>query len=224
MDRTRKLKWVHRIGYVCTVLVVLELIGLAGLATAGWLRQRQWDARLMEESQTHDGPIRERKYGISAFETLAPLPSLASLESDGLRFAAMPGLGWYWYALSLGGKGDEVQGTLIITQRASKNNQDFASPTTKHFTMPRAEYAHFMANIDMLTHAYRGDRGVCLDGIGVAFERARGARVISGEGNGGCSDYYRAIQTAVLPVVRQAAGADWQISSDWGSELKVHMP
>lgn len=224
MDRTQTLKWLHRIGYICTVLVALELIVLAGLATAGWLGHRRMDAMTMAESRTHDGPVSADKHRLGAFETLKPLPSLASLEGNGFRFAAMPGLGWYWYALSLGGKGDEVQGTLIVTQRASKDNQDFAPPTIKRFTMPRAAYARFMAGVDTLTHTYDGDKGMCIDGIGVAFERVRGTQVISGEGNGGCSDYYRAIQTAVLPVVQQAAGADWRISSDWGSELKAHAP
>src|SRR5262245_25022542 len=89
----RWLLWLHRVGYIATALILAELLAIAVFATRAWLQERQFRDAQIEDSRTHDGPLRandDRLVRGSAIYLLEQLPPLNTLQGEGLRFVAMP--------------------------------------------------------------------------------------------------------------------------------------
>lgn len=57
--KSRWVIWLHRIGYLTTAIVFVELGAIGFVVGREWLRHRQMNAMLVEESRTHEAPIRE---------------------------------------------------------------------------------------------------------------------------------------------------------------------
>lgn len=192
MDRPRFWKWLHRIGYVCTALVAIELIALAFGLAAMWLGRLHEKAALRADLSTRNGLlVGSDIVRADAIREFAPLPSPSKLVPDGFRFTAMPQLSRYWYALSLKDGADRASGMLIVTERRQDGTN--ATFSTLQFTLPHSEYTQLMAAIDQLVEGFDGGNppGHCMDGTEIAFERFRGRHVYSGIGNAGCYSHYR---------------------------------
>src|SRR5689334_3254256 len=165
-------KWLHRIGYICTVLVVLETIFFGWMFEKEWASRHEFEARARDDTRTHDGPLQGGDaVRADAFRLFKPLPSLKSLGGDGFHFAAMPQLAYFNYSISLGGIGEEVQGVLLVREmlRDSElpkiisrgdHGTQYEPPvpkykeTIQYFTMPRAAYRDLMAKMDALTDGF----------------------------------------------------------------------
>ena len=173
-------KLLHRIGYACTVIVVLEILAFGGLAVADWLQYRRDMAERLDETRGHDGPLAthgREDLAADAIPLLALLPPRAAFANGGLRFAAMPGLGWHWYAVSLRDTAEAIEGMAVTVE--PKGNS-FANPLTTQFTVPRDADARLMEKLDVLDDGYAGDtKGFCMDGTEIAFERIRQQREMS---------------------------------------------
>jgi hypothetical protein len=207
--------WLHRIGYLTTVVVIVEL-GVIAVAVGGeWLRHRQISAMLVERSRTHEAPIREDgepHVRGAAVELLARLPPLRALHGDGLRFVAMPSFGTsdYALALSLPPKATAADGVLLVIDKTSESRPVAA----RRFTAPAADYRKLVIDLDRLADGWPGDVDLCGDGAPAAFERVRGARITSGIGN--CSPHYDKVKLLVLTAIRRLApGPDLPTEDDW---------
>jgi hypothetical protein len=127
----------HRIGYVCTVLVAIEILAIGTLVLYAWLQHRREMAERLDQTRTHDGPLVTRgrhDLAADAIPLLALLPPRAAFAKGGLRFAAMPGLGWHWYAVSLRDAGERIEGTAVTV---NATGDSFTNPVTAQFTVPR---------------------------------------------------------------------------------------
>ncbi|MGH6617577.1 hypothetical protein, partial [Sphingomonas sp.] len=118
--------WLHRIGYLTTAVVIVELGVIGFVVGREWLRHRQISAMLVERSRTHEAPIREEgepHVRGAAVELLARLPPLRALHGDGLRFVAMPSFGTsdYALALSLPPKAAAADGVLVVIDKTSES-------------------------------------------------------------------------------------------------------
>lgn len=212
---SRWLIWLHRLGYLTNAIVIIEL-GIVGYVVGReWLRHREWSAKLVERSRTHEAPLREdgeRYVRGSAVELLAMLPPLRALHGNGLRFVAMPSFGTSDYALaaSLPSGASHATGVLIVIDKMNESR----TASTRQFRIPSAAYQRMMANLDRLTDGWPGDDNSCLDGAPAAFERVRGARITSGIGN--CGPHYDRVKLVVLNATRRfAPGPDLPTENDW---------
>jgi len=218
----RTLKWLHRIGYICTALIFAESLFIAYMLGASWLDRQRYVASVMRDTRTQDGAIpneghngrrpNETRPGYPLdFANFASLPPLASLGGDGIRFSGHAALGLFGYALAIGGDGENVRGVLKTAVQFPEDTP--MKVALKDFTMPRAAYNKLAATIDTLADGYPGDTNMCLDGLEIKFERVRHSGIISGSGNGACSDHYKKISAVMLAVVRQYAGLD--VGENW---------
>ncbi len=219
---SRKLKWLHRVGYVATALVAIELIGIGALALHIWWQDRERVARWVELTRTHEGPLRsDVRYHPDELDLIETLPPLSSLGSDGLRFAAMPSLRGpsYAYALIIPTTGARATGVINIFPRYLE--QGPSSPrTTIKFTMPTASAKKLLAKVEASTRGWAGEDTACLDGTGVAFELVAKGETTSGAGNAACSEHYGALSLLVLrpvqsiiPEALRPGGRSWRLKS-----------
>ncbi|MES2253722.1 MAG: hypothetical protein V4559_01630 [Pseudomonadota bacterium] len=201
MSNPRFLKWLHRIGYICTALVAVELAVVTYFDVWATLERHKAIAMQMEDTRTREGPLTGGNLvRADALALLKPLPPLTALGRDGLRFVSMPQLSRFYYALSLASSSGDAEGVLIVTERLESGK---TNPTAQHFTMSRAAYTALMADLDRQTDGFAGiDSGnFCMDGTAIAFERIRGRHITSGIGNGGCFPHYRAISDKVRAAI-----------------------
>ncbi len=212
---SRRLIWLHRLGYLTTAIVIIEL-GIVGYVVGReWLRHREWSAKLVERSRTHEAPLREdgeQYVRGSAVELLAMLPPLRALHGNGLRFVAMPSFGTTDYALaaSLPSGASHATGVLILIDKTNEGR----TASNRQFRIPSAAYQRMMADLDRLTDGWPGDDDSCVDGAPAGFERVRGARITSGIGN--CDPHYARVKLLVLNAVRRfAPGPDLPTEDDW---------
>jgi hypothetical protein len=201
MKRPRLLKWLHRFGYVATVIILLELVLISYSAIGEWWRWRGIRAELIEQTRTHESPLPAVEHDNVA-KLLRPLPALNALNGNGLRFAAMPYFGGVIHALTLShaeGPGPAEGFIAVTTLQEGKNMVHI-----QRFTVPQADYSHFTTQFDRLTDGWSGaGDGVCLDGTEIAFERVRGTRTTSGRGN--CEAHYNEVRLLVQRLVRRFA-------------------
>jgi len=205
MNSPRLLKWLHRIGYVCTALILAELAVFFYFAIPATIEHRKYIAQQMEETRTREGALTGgSEIRGNALALLKPLPPLTGPGANGLRFVAMPQLSYFDYALSLAGTGGNAEGILIVTDRRREGTA--AKSTTQHFTMPRAAYAALLTEFDHRADGFAGidTGGACLDGNVIAFERIRGSRITSGIGNGSCFAHYGDIGNIVKAALLRA--------------------
>jgi len=140
--------------------------------------EKHWMARF---NRTHERPLQVDPNDPvleSAHHLLSKLQP--TLHDNSLQFVVMPSFGQRWFAVSIAEVNGEGVGEVIVETR---NPED-----TKHrrFTMPKAELLRFLARWDALTDGYAGEGRGLTDGNPLAFERQRGDRITSGEGNSPC--------------------------------------
>lgn len=218
MSKSGWLAWLHRIGYVTTIIVAVEAVGLGFLAWNLWENVYRAEARTAQESRTRDGSFSIRDGDLlrrDAARSLAPLPPLSSMAGNGFRFAAMPSFSdrWFSAALYLPRDSNEAEGVLATLLG---DDEKARTLSVVKFSVPRARYLGFIQRIDALADGWAGDRDLCMDGTTVAFERVNGARITSGIGNAICSKHYGEISASVLSLLRQYGPRDILPSeSDW---------
>lgn len=213
--------WLHRVGYLTTAIVAVELAFIGYLAGAEWLHRYRVETRAIEVSRTHAGPLRTdgTEYARGrAIDFLRPLPSLQSMPGDGLRFVAIPSFGSidYGVIISRGKTGREKVNAVLIGV-----GDDPSGSFERHFTIPQAEYDRFAVQFDALVDGWPGDiyDAGCLDGTITAFERKRGGKVSSGIGN--CSPHYQEIRRLMRDIVsRFAPGKDVPTTDAWMLGIK----
>lgn len=209
------LTWLHRLGYWTTAIVIIELAFVGYVGGREWLRHRDLTAKLIEDSRTHETPLREDDEPYvrgSAVKLLAILPPLTALHGNGLRFVAMPSFGTSDYALAVSLPSGALYASGVLTVIDKTNEKRAAS--TRQFRIPSAAYQRLVTELDHLADGWPGDGVQCLDGAPAAFERVRGTRITSGIGN--CSPHYDRIKLLVLNSVRRfAPGPDLPTEDDW---------
>ncbi len=210
----------HQIGYACIAIVVVELVAAGSVAVLTWRADRSARAAAMNQTRTHDGPLAAQTSDDRTDESLrmmAMLPPRTALRGEGLRFAALPGLGWHWYAVSLAGKSNPPQGMVIVAEHDNSSDR-LARITATPFVMSQPDYLGLVDKFDSLATGYAGDPkpGWCSDGTEIAFERVTPAGITSGAGNEACIAHYRDLSAEILAVVRKSAsltfppyGPDW---------------
>lgn len=168
-----------------------------------------------EGNRTYDGPLSDNlksQHAGGVVDFLDVLPSLDSMGPNALRFVAIPSFGTseYAFAAYLPGDADNALAVLIVRSKMYPNRKH-----ERHFTMPAHDYGGLVVDIDNLTDDWVStDSDLCLDGTPVAFERIRGERITSGDGN--CSNHYRHLSLIVLEALRRfAPGDDLPTESDW---------
>lgn len=211
MWSSRILRWLHRIGYATTLIVVLEIGAVGWFAGNAWWRYRRVEAAQREDTRTHAGPITARDGDLvrgDALQLLAKLPSLASLGPNAVRYAIAPSFGRQWFAIALRPGGVSATGVLVTVQRSGVDT--LGAENRRAFTMPVQAYRALMARADRLTDGWAGTTHFWTDGAPIAFERMRGEALSSGIGNE--PTHYGALAAAVrdslAPYVPEVAGLD----------------
>ena len=213
--QSKRMLWLHRIGYFTTALVAAELLLLAFAFSASWVSNRQFRAHQMEDSRTQEGPLQAADKDIvrgSAVYLFDQLPPLGTLHGDGLRFVAMPSFNRSHFAVAIfmpQPNADAAQGVVSVFDE--QNN--YAPVSQRQFQMPVAAFRSLAAKLDTMTDGWPGDSTMMLDGTPTAFERVRGRRITSGIGN---SDHYDRVAMLVWTYLhRFAAGEDLPTRGDW---------
>ena len=192
-------KWLCRVGYLTKVSIYI-LLALVCLAFAyGWLESRKSKAALMDMSRTHEGPLAPQPESLlrgRAIELLRLLPPLQSLHGNGLRLIAMPSFVEKEYGVVLyRNYGSQAEGVLVVVDRLKPNT----SVRSHRFVLSAEEYSHLTNEMDRLTDGWPGSSVMWLDGVPVAFERVRDARITSGMGNG---EHYGSLWWLVYGTIR----------------------
>jgi hypothetical protein len=219
-NRPRWLRLLHRVGYVTTALVVVELLGISFLATRAWLQDREMRASLVEDSRTHDGPVRADDDIIrrSAAYLFSQLPTLSALHGDGLRFVAMPSFNQAHFAVAIYMPSPQAKDAEGVLLRFDQQN-NYAPLGQRLFRMPAAAFRSLAVRMDKLTDGWPGSSDECLDGTPAAFERVRGRRVTSGVG--GCGQHYEDVARLNWNYLKRfAPGPDLPTRGDWEPEPK----
>ena len=206
MPSARLLTWLHRIGYVTTVIVAIELIALGVVRYRAAANGRSVEARMRDAARTHDGPL--LSHAPRTRSPLSLIPELTALSGDSLSLIAKHSLQRRWYAISLSATGDRVEGLLATVCEDGTGRPD-ERPNPTRFALPRAEWLAMAKQLDRQTDGYDGGQLMSLDGVSVAFERRRGARITSGTGN---TSHYMAVgeivRKGVAPYLSQVAALE----------------
>lgn len=208
-------RWLHRLGYLNTLIVFLEMAGGGWITFGAWQRNQQLAAAAREATRTHVGPITPSKdrYGpVTEFVLLAKLPPRSSLTSDSQRFVAMPSFGKRWFATSLSNQGSVVRGMIVIAKR-NADGEISAEVERRQFVMPPAAYAAMMVQVDRLCDGWPGETDFWTDGTPVAFERMRGGNISSGEGNSPkhYGELAMLMRNGLSPYVKEVA----ELNGEW---------
>lgn len=201
-------KWLHRIGYVCTIVVALQILVLCAYQIADWRTDRE----LRGYSRTHDVPLAafpDSWEAKAALAYLITLPSLEDMQGNGFRFASMPALatgGHYGLAIFKDNTGKAKGYLWVRYTNQRKFEHDFSIATTS--------YDRLVKQIDAMTIGYEGSADdFCLDGSPVAFERVDGSKIRSGVGN--CSAHYQKLASTVLAFLESDPEVKALLSEAW---------
>ena len=171
--RRNWLIWLHRIGYVTTALIAVELILIAYATARAWLQERKFRAAQIEETRTHQGPLLpndERYVRGEAVDLLGRLPASEGLHGDGLRFVAMPSFNRSHFAVAVSMPEPSAREAEGVLMRFDWQNSG-ALLSQRQFHLPATAYRSLVTKIDRLTDGWPGDPGFCVDGSPTAFER-----------------------------------------------------
>lgn len=155
-----------------------------------------------KDSRTQTGPlpVEHSRYYTSPSEYVSLLPGLHQLGGDGFRFVANPFRGTRDYALAVWRpKGSRnAKGVLIVFDRETGKGQPH------DFNVSAIEFDRAMQQFDRTIAWWIGEGTMCLDGTSTAFERVRGRRIVSGQGNAACSDHYGALSAVAVELAKPA--------------------
>lgn len=209
LQLTRVPRWqvlLHRLGYLTTALIALQLCYVAFHLVKAETRDFRRDVAQIAESRTFAGPLSpvegDEWIRPHLIEHLGELKGLSELRPAGLRFVALPSFGRAEYALwlSLGDGDAQANGELRVIIRG-EDNQTEVKFETLDISATRAEAAALFNEIDALTRNYAGQSdGVCVDGTAIGYERIAGQAIWSGGGN--CQRLYVKVRSLVLNFVR----------------------
>lgn len=216
MQAVRAWRWLHRFGYLTTLIVVAEVI-LASIALVPQLidahRRQVWAERA---TMTYSEPLAahpETYLGRDVIPVMDSLSHVGDPSRNILRIVVDPSFGEASYAvvLSEGTTKAPPTGFLLVTDRTKAG----APIHTRSFSFTAASYQSLTRTVDALTDGWPGsNRDFCCDGTGVAFERVRGNRITSGSGN--CSPHYERLKALILAFVRRySPGEDLPNAEDW---------
>lgn len=187
----RRWRWLHRMGYVCTLIVLAELLWAGTLLTMAWWQQRQRSVEMLAHSRVHDGPILSDPKAIDlsskALSRLASLRPVTRLGPNAVRLAVEPAMSDIAYALALRRQGDKAEGLALVFRHQPDGTEERRA---YHFQAPLAEFDQIMTQFDLVTDGYEGGDRRCTDGVQYAFERRRGTRVTSGTSTSNCDRTY----------------------------------
>lgn len=132
--------------------------------------------RIAELDKTHSGPLT-----FEAHDTVsrALFTSLGPPAADSLHFIATPFRG-SWFAVAISVDSGRGKGQIVIYDRKDGQSE------RRDFSMPAADANRFLDEWDRISDPYSGSSSIWLDGNGLAFERHRGPRTTSGQGNNPC--------------------------------------
>lgn len=189
--------WLHRIGYVCTAIVAVQLVVIAAELVTALFEQSIRDAKFREETRTHSRPL-----GATGPITLH-LPKPKQLGADGARMFAEPSFYDAEYAVAIWGKDSNggPKGVLVIRHRDA-DGVPLNRFSKSEFRIPRADYVAATARIDELADGYDGTAQICLDGTAFSFELKRAGKVMSGGGNT-CFDHYHKVSAVFLDLAQR---------------------
>ena len=203
MAGSRLLKAIHVVGYLTTAVVLVEAAGAGYLYWTWWKRSEATRARLRESSRTHNRALgSSNMIETDAAKTFQPVRPPPTLSDDTLGFVFMPVFSrWSAASFQLSRNATEARGEEVFVEHDDATRQITLS-RVQSFTVPRAAYLAAAQRIDSLTGGWPGsERGDCLDGVIVAFERVRIGRATSGFGNAGCDHHYEAVSQIMQPLL-----------------------
>ena len=165
-----------------TQRIFIGLIALVAITVVGItfiiLAEKYWMAQF---NRTHERPLQVDPSHL-VLESAHRLLSKLQPEQSGnrLQFVVMPSFGKRWFAVSIAEVNGQGVGEAIVEARDTEHLERRA------FIMSRAELLTLLERWDALTDGYSGEGHALTDGSPLAFERRRGERVTSGEGNSPC--------------------------------------
>ncbi|WP_068073657.1 hypothetical protein [Novosphingobium lentum] len=167
-------RWTRRCFYGIAGLLAFSAVSL-GLFLA-WERHR-----LAEFNRTNDRPLLIDSNNPVLADAHAMMAGLIPSDgSDGLRFAVMPSFGKRWFAMSVASRNGRGDGEVIVTTPSGELLRH------QKFDIPKPDLELFLRQWDEITDDYSGEGRSLTDGNPLAFERRRGLRITSGEGNSPC--------------------------------------
>ncbi len=139
MVGSRLLKGLHVVGYVTTVIVLVEMAGGGFLAWIWWNRSEPIRSRLLEASRTHDRPLGGADIveadAAKAYQHVRPS---AGSSDDVLGFVYMPSFSpWFAASIRLPRGAVVAEGEMISVRRDDETRQ-LTFSRLQSFTVPRA--------------------------------------------------------------------------------------
>jgi len=197
-------RWLHRIGYLCTLLVAIEIVWAGTLMGAAWWRDRERRADVRAHSRVHRGELLTDLTAIDpssgAISRLGALASMAILGPDAVRLGVDPASSDYAYALAMRRRGAVAEGLVVVFERRADDTED---QKTYSFQVPVAEFNQVMSQFDSVTDGYSGGDRLCTDGVQYAFERRRGPLTTSGTSVSSCDRTYERAANILLEFARR---------------------
>ena len=207
-------RWLHRVGYVATVIVLLELLLILAVSINGLIRDGRIRADWKEGSRTRSGPLvaPDTRYRPDELDLLAAVPPLPRGPGVGARFAVIPYLLGSWFAIGVSLHPGEVRATGVLVAFDGGGRPRYRAT----FSLPVADLEGFLGRLEARTNGWPGDGRGCLDGTAMAFELRTAKGVTSGTGNAACSPHYRQVGALALGLVSSALPiADRPVDGTW---------
>lgn len=167
------------------LLVLGAFIAIMGVGGAFFMVRE--NLRTAEIDQTHSGPLTFQAHDAVS---RALFTSLGPPAADSLHFIATPFRG-SWFAVAISVDSSRGKGQVVIYDREGGRSE------RRSFSMPASDASRFLDEWDRISDPYSGSSSIRLDGNGLAFERHRGPRTTSGQGNSPCH-YGKLAQVAAL--------------------------
>ncbi len=205
MARSRVLKAIHVIGYVTTLILVLELAGI-GLWWSYWTYWGPTASRLRESSRTHDRGLRTNDIlEADAVKSLGGIRGVPGEGANSVAFVSMPSFSsWHSVSIRLPRGAATASGWIVRVEHDDRARTVTAS-RAQTFAVPRAAYLEAARRLDVLTDGWAGSVERCYDGVAVAFERVRSLRVTSGVGDASCDHHYANVSQVMESLVSRFA-------------------